>query len=83
MANEPMYDEWLADRRAVKPSPDLTNRVMKAVEEQSVQHKHSTRFVDRMNNSRPIRWAACLAALLVGCLPFGFVFAFLTESIVF
>ena len=83
MADEPMYDEWISNRRAVKPSHDLTDRVMAAVDEQSTQRKHSVRLADRMNESLPVRWAACLAALMVGCVPFLIVFAFLTESLVF
>ncbi len=73
MADEPMYDEWIANRRAVEPSRELTDRVMAAVEERDVQRKRYVRLADRMNESRPARWAACLAALLVGSLPFLFV----------
>ena len=82
MADEPMYDEWIANRRAAEPSRELTDRVMAAVEERDVQRKRYVRLADRMNESRPARWAACLAALLVGSLPFLFV-AFVAESIVF
>lgn len=73
MADEPMYDEWIANRRAAEPSRELTDRVMAAVEERDVQRKRYVRLADRMNESRPARWAACLAALLVGSLPFLFV----------
>ena len=73
MADEPMYDEWIASRRAAEPSCELTDRVMAAVEERDVQRKRYVRLADRMNESRPARWAACLAALLVGSLPFLFV----------
>lgn len=82
MADEPMYDEWIANRRAAEPSRELTDRVMAAVEERDVQRKRYVRLADRMNESRPARWAACLAALLVGSLPFLFV-AFVAELIVF
>jgi hypothetical protein len=82
MAVEPMYDEWIANRRAAKPSPELTDRVMAAVEERDVQRKRYVRLADRMNESRPARWAACLAALLVGSLPFLFV-AYVAQSPVF
>jgi hypothetical protein len=70
MADEPMYDEWIANRRATEPSRELTDRVMAAVEERDTQRKRYVRLADRMNESRPARWAACLAALLVGSLPF-------------
>ncbi len=82
MADEPMYDEWIANRRAAKPSRELTDRVMAAVEERDVQRKRYVRLADRMNESRPARWAACLAALLVGSLPFLFV-AYVAELLVF
>ena len=73
MADEPMYDEWIASRRAIEPSRELTDRVMAAVEERYAQRKRYVRLADRMNESRPARWAACLAALLVGSLPFLYV----------
>ena len=73
MADEPMYDEWIANRRAAEPSRELTDRVMAAVEERDVQRKRYVRLADRMNEARPARWAACLAALLVGSLPFLFI----------
>ena len=82
MADEPMYDEWIANRRAAEPSRELTDRVMAAVEERHVQRKRYVRLADRMNESRPARWAACLAALLVGSLPFLFV-AYVAELLVF
>ncbi len=82
MADEPMYDEWIANRRAAEPSRELTDRVMAAVEERDVQRKRYVRLADRMNESRPARWAACLAALLVGSLPFLLV-AYVAELLVF
>ncbi len=82
MADEPMYDEWIANRRAAEPSRELTDRVMAAVEERDVQRKRYVCLADRMNESRPARWAACLAALLVGSLPFLFV-AYVTQLPVF
>ncbi len=82
MADEPMYDEWIANRRAAEPSRELTDRVMAAVEERDVQRKRYVRPADRMNESRPARWAACLAALLVGSLPFLFV-AYVAQSLAF
>ena len=82
MADEPMYDEWIANRRVAEPSRELTDRVMAAVEQRDVQRKRYVRLADRMNESRPARWAACLAALLVGSLPFLFV-AYAAELLVF
>lgn len=82
MPDEAMYDEWIANRRAAEPSRELTDRVMAVVEERDVQRKHYVRLADRINESRPARWAACLAALLVGILPFLFV-AYMAELLVF
>ena len=82
MADEPMYDEWIANRRAAEPSRELTDRVMAALEERHVERKRYVRLADRMNESRPARWAACLAALLVGSLPFLLV-AYAAELLVF
>ena len=82
MADEPMYDEWIANRRAAEPSRELTDRVMAAVEERGVHRKRYVPLADRMNESRPARWAACLAALLVGSLPFLFV-AYVAQLLVF
>ena len=82
MADEPMYDEWIANRRAALPSRELTDLVMAAVEGRDSQRKCFVRLADRMNESRPVRWAACLAALLVGSLPFVFV-AYVAQMLVF
>ncbi len=82
MVDGPMYDERIASRSAAEPSRELTDRVMAAVEEREVQRKRYVGLADRVNESRPARWAACLAALLVGSLPFLFV-AFVAELIVF
>jgi hypothetical protein len=82
MADEPMYDQWIANRRAAEPSSELTDRVMAAVEERDMQRKRYVRLADRMNESRPARLAACLAALLVGSLPFLLV-AYVAKLLVF
>ncbi len=70
MADEPIYDDWIASRSEAEPSRELTDRVMAAVEERDVQRKRYMRLAHQMNESRSARWAACLAALLVGSLPF-------------
>ena len=80
--DEPIYDEWIAHRRAVEPSRELTDRVIAAVEERGVHHEYYVRLPERMNESRPARWAACLAAMLVGSLPFLLV-AHAAELLVF
>jgi hypothetical protein len=73
MADEPLYDEWIAKRRAAEPSPELVDLVMAAVEDRDVQPSGFLRLADRMNNSRAACCAVCLASLLVGILPFLFV----------
>ena len=84
MADEPVFDEhvyedWLANRRAAEPSRDLTKQVMAAVEDRDVHRKEDAgregyvRLAQRMDGSRLARCAACLAAVLVGSLPFLFV----------
>lgn len=75
MADEPMNDEsmfgeWIAGRRAVEPSRDLADQVMAAIEERDVPRKRFVRLASHINESRPARWAACMAAVLVGSLPF-------------
>lgn len=73
MTDEPMYDQWIANRRTGEPSPALIDRVMAEVEERDEQRQHYVRLARQMNESRSARWAACLAAVLVGSLPFVFV----------
>ena len=83
MADEPMYDKWIANRLAAEPSRELTDRIMAAVEEQEGLRKRYARLAERMNESRPARWAACLAALLVGSLPFVLFVAYAAQLLVF
>ena len=70
---EPRYDDWIANRRAVEPSRDLTNQVMATVERQNAQVVRHVRLAEKMNNSLPARCAACVSAMLVGSLPFLYV----------
>lgn len=79
--NDQVYDKWLASRRTAEPSSDLTDRVMGAIRERGASI-HYVGLADRMNQSPPLRWAACAAALLVGSLPF-FVVAYVAQSRVF
>lgn len=82
MVNERWYDEWIARRRTIDPSSDLANRVMAALEGHSAQQDSYVRLAHRMNESRIVRWAACLASFLVGSLPFLLV-AYAAELLVF
>ena len=81
-ADEPKYKEWIAYRRAAEPSHDLTERVMTAVEKRDVERKRYVRLADYINESRPARWVACVAALLVGSCPFLLV-AYVAKFLVF
>lgn len=82
MAEGSKYDEWIAHRRAVEPSPGLTDRILAAVENRHVHRESHVRLADRVNESVFARWTACMAALLVGLLPFVFA-AYVAELIVF
>ena len=82
MADESLYDQWIANRQASKPSSKLTDQVIAAVEERGVQPKRCVRLADRMNQSQLVRWAACLAALLVGSLPILLV-VYVSQVLVF
>lgn len=82
MPEKPMYDEWIASRRAVMVPDKLADRVMAKVEKRVVQRNHYVRLADRINESQPARLTACLAALLVGFLPFLFV-AYAAQSFAF
>lgn len=73
LPNKSIYDEWIAKRRSAEPSRELTDRVMAAVEGRGAQRNRYLRLADRINESPPVRWAACLAAILVGSLPFLFI----------
>ena len=72
MTDEPINEEWIAHRRDVNPPCELTDRIM-AVVEKRAQQQRPARFSDRVKNSPPIHWTACLSALLIGCLPFLYV----------
>ena len=73
--DESIYDQWIADRRTAEPSGELVDQVMAVVEtrESDASDNSRVRLPDRLNESLPARWAACVAALLVGSLPFWFV----------
>lgn len=70
MANESIYNEWIASRRTAEPSQTFTDQVMAAVAARDPQDQRSARLADRINESRSARWAACLTAMLIGSLPF-------------
>ena len=86
MTDEDLYKEWIASRQSAKPSRELTDRVMSALESRSerrdVRRRVDVPLADRINQSPLTRWAACVVALLVGILPFLYVayFAYVADS---
>lgn len=82
MSDDPIYAQWIERRRSATPSPDLADRVMAVLESEEGQPRLSVRLASRIDGSRLVRWAACVAALLLGCLPFLFV-AIVAHSPVF
>ena len=81
MSEEPTYDEWLAERQAVEPSNKLAGRVMAALESKEVQSVRRLRFAERINASQPARYAACLAAMAIGSVPFVFVASYMMQLV--
>jgi hypothetical protein len=74
MINKP-YEQWLAECRAVSPPATLADQIMSRVTNLERQRRALwwLRFVQRIERSRPARWAACGGALAIGGLPFVFL----------
>ncbi len=72
MSQEKIFKEWLADRRSAKPSPDLVDRVMAAVDK-TVQTKPVVHLANQLNSSLAARLAVCISAMTVGSLPLLYV----------
>ena len=69
MDDEPLYNEWIEDRRSDRPAHDFADRVMASLNKQ-MPLRQRTPISDRLNKSLLARWAACLSAMIVGSLPF-------------
>ncbi len=90
MVDDSMYDDWIARRKAAEQSAELTDRIMSTLEAREVSLASTGRgkadrlaaFSVRVNESSSARIAACVAALLVGCVPFLFV-AYVAQTLVF
>ena len=69
------YEKWLAEHRDISPSPTLADQIMSQVAELELQRREIwwLRVVQRIEQSRPARWAICGGALAIGCLPFVFL----------
>jgi hypothetical protein len=69
------YEQWLAERRKVSPPATLADQIMSQVAELERQRRGVwwLRLVQRIEHSRPARWAVCGAALAIGCVPFVFL----------
>ena len=66
---DPNYDDWIENRRSTKPSPELTDRVMAAIESETQQDRVVV-LAGPDNLSGLVSYLACLSAFLIGCLPF-------------
>jgi hypothetical protein len=69
------YDEWLAKCREVSPPAAWADRIMSQVATMEQQRRSLwwLRLIQRIERSKASRWAACGAALAVGCVPFVFL----------
>ena len=74
MTDKP-YEKWLAERRTVSPPSTLADQIMSQVAELERQRRDVLwlRMVQRIEQSRAARWAMCVGALAIGCLPFVFL----------
>lgn len=70
-----VWDDWLADRREVQPTENLTDQIMSQVVELDQQRREvwSASLINKIDRSRFGRIAVCAAALVVGGLPFLFL----------
>ncbi|MBP87694.1 MAG: hypothetical protein CMJ64_13380 [Planctomycetaceae bacterium] len=84
MSNDPMYDDWINQRRAIDSPDGLADCVMATVQETEVRRKQSLllRLAQRIEESRLARWTACMAAFLVGSSPFLYL-AYVAQLLVF
>jgi len=69
------YEEWLAKRRNVSPPASLVDQIMSRVAnfERQRQHIWWLLVIQRIEHSRPLRFAVCGGALAIGGLPFFFL----------
>ena len=74
MTDQP-YEQWLAERREVSPPATLADQIMSQVTELERLRRGLwwLRMVQRIEQSRAARWAVCVGALAIGCLPFVFL----------
>ena len=74
MTDQP-YERWLAKRREVSPPTTLADQVMSQVAKFERQRRDIwwLRLIQRIERSRPARWAVCGGALAIGGLPFVFL----------
>ena len=79
-----LYQRWIEQRRAERPGPELTDRVMMALTRASISQPPSRPGLLLMwiDCSRLRRLAACVGAFLVGSMPFVYV-ACISQAIVF
>ena len=78
------YDEWLAKRRNVSAPAPLADQIMCQVADLERQRQNIWWLVliQRIEHSRPLRWAVCGGALAIGGLPFFFL-AYVAQFVTF
>ncbi len=83
-SDDELYRDWLALRRAERPGPELTDRVMESVASADIHESVSRRMhlLTWIDRSRARRRAACFGALAVGSVPFIY-FAYVSQLFAF
>ena len=66
---------WLAKRRQLSPPATMTDEIMSRVVKLEGRRRDIwwLRLAQRIEQSRPARWAVCGGALFVGSVPFVFL----------
>lgn len=84
MSEDRDYEQWLEQRRSVRPTSELANRIMRSVDSRETVIRVSlpVRAGLWIEQSRLTRIAACLTALVIGSTPFVFL-AYAAQLIAF
>jgi len=83
MTDQP-YEEWLAKGRNVSPPASLADQIMSRVANLERQQREIWWLVliQRIERSRPLRFAVCGGALAIGGLPYFFL-AYVAQFVTF
>ena len=81
---EKPYEQWLAERREISAPVTLADQIMSRVANMERQRRAIwwLRLIQRIEHSRPARWAVCGGALAIGGLPFVFL-AYVAQLVTF